>query len=90
MLLLILGGVFLHGLQRGRGRRHTPGAVFLVLNAVIIGVGLVDDRSPPRASCVVDRSADAGGGGFGEVPGPALLAFPLLVLGLPGSKPGSA
>ncbi|MEU2060109.1 amino acid transporter [Streptomyces sp. NPDC013455] len=87
VLLLILGGVFLLGFSEAVKVAIPLVAVFLVLNAVIIAVGLAHVISTPEAfSAWTD--ALGGSGGFGDLAGPALLAFPLLVLGLSGFETG--
>ncbi|MFJ6392675.1 amino acid transporter [Streptomyces sp. NPDC091972] len=87
-LLLILGGVFLLGFSEAVMVAIPLVAVFLLLNAVIIGVGLAEVFTTPGAlSAWTDRLDDTGGG-FGDLAGPALLAFPLLVLGLSGFETG--
>ncbi|MEJ2853906.1 MULTISPECIES: amino acid transporter [unclassified Saccharothrix] len=87
VLLLVLGGVFLLGFSEAVGVAIPLVAVFLALNAVIVGAGVVELVAEPVA---IDRWVDAltAGGGFGDVIGPAILAFPLLVLGLSGFETG--
>jgi hypothetical protein len=88
VLLLILGGVFLLGFSEAVGIAIPLVAVFLGLNAVIVGVGateLVDD--PGAMSRWID-ALTAGTGGLTDVVWPAILAFPLLVLGLSGFETG--
>ncbi|WCD91018.1 hypothetical protein KPP03845_107447 [Streptomyces xanthophaeus] len=87
-LLLVLGGVFLLGFSEAVSVAIPLVAVFLALNAVVIGVGLVDVFTTPGAWSAWTDALAAGGGGFGDVVGPALLAFPLLVLGLSGFETG--
>ncbi|ANZ38028.1 amino acid transporter [Lentzea guizhouensis] len=88
VLLLVLGGVFLLGFSEAVGVAIPLVAVFLALNAVVAVVGLVDVFATPDA---LQRWIDAlgvhGDGVFGVV-GPAVLAFPLLVLGLSGFETG--
>ncbi|MFC3891501.1 amino acid transporter [Lentzea rhizosphaerae] len=88
VLLLILGGVFLMGFSEAVGVAIPLVAVFLALNAVVAVVGMVDVFATPDA---LDRWIDAlgahGNGVFGVI-GPAILAFPLLVLGLSGFETG--
>ncbi|MER6776700.1 MULTISPECIES: amino acid transporter [unclassified Streptomyces] len=87
-LLLLLGGVFLLGFSEAVSVAIPLVAVFLLLNAVTIAVGVVDVVTSPGAwSAWTDALMD-GGGGLGELAGPALLAFPLLVLGLSGFETG--
>ncbi|MEU0051317.1 amino acid transporter [Streptomyces sp. NPDC006309] len=86
-LLLILGGVFLLGFSEAVKVAIPLVAIFLVLNAVVIAVALTDVFSTPGAlSGWTDALGE--GGGFGDLAGPALLAFPLLVLGLSGFETG--
>lgn len=87
-LLLLLGGVFLLGFSEAVSVAIPLVAVFLLLNAVTIAVGVVDVITSPGAwSAWTDALVD-GGGGLGDLAGPALLAFPLLVLGLSGFETG--
>ncbi|MFD3658752.1 amino acid transporter [Streptomyces sp. NPDC058620] len=87
-LLLVLGGVFLLGFSEAVSVAIPLVAVFLVLNAVVIAVGLADVFTTPGAwSAWTDALGDEGGG-LGDLMRPALLAFPLLVLGLSGFETG--
>ena len=88
VLLLILGFVFLLGFSEAVGVAIPLVAVFLVLNAVITVVGLVDVFTTPGAFSAWTDALASGGGGFGGVIGPAILAFPALVLGLSGFETG--
>ncbi|MFF6953012.1 amino acid transporter [Streptomyces iakyrus] len=86
-LLLILGGVFLLGFSEAVKVAIPLVAVFLALNAVVIGVGVAHVVTDPEAwSAWTGSLTDLGG--FGDLAGPALLAFPLLVLGLSGFETG--
>ncbi|ALG11315.1 hypothetical protein [Kibdelosporangium phytohabitans] len=88
VLLLVLGGVFLLGFSEAVGVAIPLVAIFLGLNAVITGFGLVDVFSHPEwMSRWVDRLTESGGG-FLDIAGPAVLAFPMLVLGLSGFETG--
>src|SRR6476469_1397398 len=88
LLLVILGGVFLLGFSEAIGVAIPLVAIFLLLNAVIVGVGLVDVFDTPDAfSGWVDRLTEHGSGFF-DIAGPAVVAFPLLVLGLSGFETG--
>lgn len=87
-LLLVLGGVFLLGFSEAVKVAIPLVAVFLALNAVIIGVSLADVLTTPTALSAWTDALTDGGGGFGDLAGPALLAFPLLVLGLSGFETG--
>ena len=88
VLLLILGFVFLLGFSEAVGVAIPLVAVFLALNAVITVVGLVDVFTTPGAFSAWTDAVASGGGGFGGVIGPAILAFPALVLGLSGFETG--
>ncbi|MEV6876216.1 amino acid transporter [Amycolatopsis sp. NPDC051128] len=88
VLLLILGGVFLLGFSEAVGVAIPLVAIFLALNAVVVVAGGIDLFA---GSEDLSRWADAltaGGGGFTGVIGPAVIAFPLLVLGLSGFETG--
>ena len=88
VLLLVLGGVFLLGFSEAVGVAIPLVAVFLLLNAVVVVAGVLEVIANPVA---LDRWLDAltaGGGGLFGVIGPAVLAFPLLVLGLSGFETG--
>jgi hypothetical protein len=88
VLLLVLGGVFLRGFSEAIGVAIPLVAIFLLLNAVIVVVGGVEVVTEPGALPVwVDRLTESGGGFF-DIAGPAVLAFPLLVLGLSGFETG--
>jgi hypothetical protein len=88
ILLLVLGGVFLLGFSEAISVAIPLVAIFLLLNAVIVVVGVVEVFSEPAAlSRWVDRLTASGSGLFG-IAGPAVLAFPLLVLGLSGFETG--
>ena len=86
-LLLVLGAVFLAGFKEAVGVAVPMVVVFLLLNAVVVVVGLVYAFGQP---IVLDRWFDAllTFGGPGNVALAALLAFPLLVLGLSGFETG--
>ncbi|MFJ4776188.1 amino acid transporter [Streptomyces sp. NPDC088762] len=88
VLLLVLGGVFLLGFSEAVKVAIPLVAVFLALNAVVIGVGLAEVLSTPSVWSAWMDALTEGGGGFGHLAGPALLAFPLLVLGLSGFETG--
>ncbi len=88
VLLLILGGVFLLGFSEAVSIAIPLVAVFLGLNAVIIVTGLVEVLTTPAAWSAWTTALTAGGGGFTDLAVPALLAFPLLVLGLSGFETG--
>jgi hypothetical protein len=88
VLLLILGGVFLLGFSEAVAVAIPLVAVFLAMNAIIIGAGAVEVFTTPGALAHWTDALAGSGGGFGGVLGPALVAFPLLVLGLSGFETG--
>ncbi|GAB5077106.1 APC family permease [Arthrobacter sp. AD-310] len=88
VLLLILGGVFLLGFSEAVAVAIPLVAVFLTMNAIIIGAGAVEVFTTPAALSNWTDALTSAGGGFGGVLGPALVAFPLLVLGLSGFETG--
>ncbi|MFD8792572.1 APC family permease [Streptomyces vinaceus] len=87
-LLLLLGGVFLLGFSEAVSVAIPLVAVFLLLNAVTIAFGAVEVVTSPGAWSAWTGALADGGGGLGGLAGPALLAFPLLVLGLSGFETG--
>jgi hypothetical protein len=87
-LLLLLGAVFLLGFSEAVTVAIPLVAVFLTLNAVVVGAGLIDVFSTPGAFSAWTHALTEGGGGITNLAGPALLAFPLLVLGLSGFETG--
>ena len=87
-LLVILGGVFLLGFTEAVAVAIPLVAVFLLMNLVIIGVGLADIASRPAVVVNWTAALTQSGGGPLGVLWPALLAFPLLVLGLSGFETG--
>ncbi|SCL17576.1 amino acid transporter [Micromonospora inyonensis] len=88
VLLLILGGVFLLGFSEAVGVAIPLVGVFLLLNAIIVGVGLVRVVQDPALLAGWTDALTAGTNGVGDIIGPAVLAFPLLVLGLSGFETG--
>ncbi|BCJ45409.1 amino acid transporter [Actinoplanes ianthinogenes] len=88
VLLLILGFVFLLGFSEAVGVAIPLVAIFLLLNAVVTVVGLVDVFGTAGAlSTWVDRLTEHGSS-FADLIGPSILAFPALVLGLSGFETG--
>ncbi|WP_241972949.1 amino acid transporter [Cryobacterium sp. TMT2-14] len=88
VLLLTLGGVFLLGFSEAVAVAIPLVAVYLTLNAVVIGVGLYDVLTEPAALAGWTDALTSRSGGFGDLLGPAIIAFPLLVLGLSGFETG--
>lgn len=87
-LLVILGGVFLLGFSEAVGVAIPLVVVFLGLNAVIVVYGLFEVFATGGAWSTWTEALTSGGGGFGGIIGPAIIAFPLLVLGLSGFETG--
>jgi hypothetical protein len=88
VLLLVLGGVFLLGFTEAVNVAIPLVAVFLALNAIVIVAGLVELTTDPVAVDQWLTALTSTGGGFSGIVLPALLAFPLLVLGLSGFETG--
>jgi amino acid transporter len=88
VLLLILGGVFLLGFTEAVVVAIPLVLVFLLLNAVVVAVGLTDVFTEPGTLTTWTDRLTSGGSGFGDLIGPAVAAFPLLVLGLSGFETG--
>jgi hypothetical protein len=87
ILLALLGGVFLAGFSEAVTVAIPLVAMFLLLNAAVILVGLVHVITDPGAlSGWTDRLTDVGG--LGQIARTTLLAFPMLVLGLSGFETG--
>jgi hypothetical protein len=85
VLLLILGFVFLLGFSEAVGVAIPLVAVFLALNAVITVVGLAEVFTTKGAFGAWWHGVTSSPDGF---VGPAVLAFPALVLGLSGFETG--
>jgi hypothetical protein len=89
-LIAVLGGVFLKGFREAIGVAVLLVAVYLALNAVVVGVSL--RRIATDAAVVGDwrRALVSGHGHPLAMVGLALLVFPKLALGLSGFETGVA
>ncbi|WP_127128697.1 APC family permease [Georgenia sp. SYP-B2076] len=87
-LLLVLGGVFLMGFSEAVSVAIPLVAVFLALNAVVVVDGLAAIFTGGGTWSAWWDAVTAGRGGITGIVGPAVLAFPLLVLGLSGFETG--
>ena len=88
VLLLILGGVFLLGFNEAVVVAIPLVGLFLALNAVVVVVGIADIVANPQLLSGWTEGLVVNGTGFFDIAGPALIAFPLLVLGLSGFETG--
>ena len=86
--LLILGGVFLLGFSEAVVVAIPLVALFLTLNAVICVVGIAQIAAHPEFMANWTQALTGHGTGFLDIAGPAVVAFPLLVLGLSGFETG--
>ncbi|MDX6321589.1 MAG: hypothetical protein QOF52_1447 [Propionibacteriaceae bacterium] len=87
-LLLLLGGVFLLGFSEAVVVAIPLVAVFLLLNGVVVAVSLETIARQPDLLADWTTALTSHGTGFTAIIGPAVLAFPLLVLGLSGFETG--
>ncbi|WP_297412115.1 amino acid transporter [Naasia sp.] len=88
LLLVVLGGVFLLGFSEAVNVAIPLVAIFLALNAIVIGAGVAEIVRDPSRLADWTQAFAAAGSGFGGIFGPAVIAFPLLVLGLSGFETG--
>jgi amino acid transporter len=88
VLLAVLGAVFLAGFREAV-RIAIPLVVsYLLLNAVVVVVGFVQIAGDPGRLSGWREVLTSAHGGLGGMLGTAVLAFPLLVLGLSGFETG--
>ncbi|MGL5816494.1 MAG: amino acid permease [Phycicoccus sp.] len=87
-LLLVLCAVFLKGFSEAVRVAIPLVVVFLALNAVVVVVASADIIGGGTAWSGWLDTLTSGRDGIGDVLGPAVLAFPLLVLGLSGFETG--
>jgi hypothetical protein len=86
-LLAVLGAVFLAGFSEAVTIAIPLVAVFLLLNAVVVVVGLMHVVTDPGVLTGWQHALTATGG-IGSILSTSVLAFPLLVLGLSGFETG--
>ena len=88
VLLAVLGAVFLAGFREAV-RIAIPLVVgYLLLNAVVVMTGFVQIAAHPGRLTGWKEALTSAHGGLGGMLGMAVLAFPLLVLGLSGFETG--
>jgi hypothetical protein len=87
-LLAVLAAVFLAGFSEAVKIAIVLVAAYLLLNAVVVGAGLLQILSHPGELASWRDALAAGRGGPLELLRTAVLAFPLLVLGLSGFETG--
>ncbi|MUN63297.1 amino acid transporter [Kocuria sediminis] len=87
LLLVVLGGVFLLGFTEAVAVAVPLVAVFLGLNAVVIGEGILEIAAAPELLTGWTQELTRSGGPA-QVVALSVLAFPLLVLGLSGFETG--
>jgi hypothetical protein len=90
VLIALLGAVFLKGFTEAIGIAVALVAVYLTLNVVVIGDGLVRVLMHPTAVADWTRALTAQHGNPLVVIGIALIVFPKLALGLSGFETGVA
>jgi amino acid transporter len=88
VLLAVLGAVFLAGFREAVRIAIPLVAGYLLLNAVVVAVGFVQIAAHPGRLTGWREALTSAHGGVGGMLGTAVLAFPLLVLGLSGFETG--
>jgi len=88
VLLLVLGFVFLLGFNEAVVVAIPLVAIFLALNAVVVVVGALHIVQQPGLLSGWTNALHVQGAGPGGLLTPAIIAFPLLVLGLSGFETG--
>jgi hypothetical protein len=90
VLVAALGAVFLKGFKEAIGLAIVVVGVYLALNLVVVGVGLYELATHPRAMVDWQQALFASHGNPFAMLGVALLLFPKLALGLSGFETGVA
>jgi hypothetical protein len=88
VLLAVLGAVFLAGFSEAVSIAIPLVVGYLLLNAVVVAVGFGQIATQPGRLAGWQEALTSTHGGPGAVLGTAVLAFPLLVLGLSGFETG--
>src|SRR5215211_6370821 len=88
VLLLVLGAVFLAGFSEAVSIAIPLVGIYLLLNAVVVVAALLEIASDPARVPAWRDALAVGHSGPAGMLGTALLAFPLLVLGLSGFETG--
>src|SRR4030095_14673146 len=87
-LLVVLGAVFLAGFREAVRIAIPLVAGYLLLNAVVVAAGFAELAAHPERLSDWRDALTTAHGGLGGMLGTAVLAFPLLVLGLSGFETG--
>src|SRR5215213_1874617 len=87
-LLVVLGAVFLAGFREAVRIAIPLVAGYLLLNAVVVAAGFAELAAHPERLTDWREALTTAHGGLGGMLGTAVLAFPLLVLGLSGFETG--
>jgi hypothetical protein len=87
-LLAVLGAVFLAGFREAVRIAIPLVAGYLLLNAVVVAAGFAELAAHPERLSDWREALTTAHGGLGGMLGTAVLAFPLLVLGLSGFETG--
>ena len=90
VLVALLGGVFLKGFKEAIGIAVALVGVYLVLNAVVIGVGLMHVAAHPHVIVDWKKLLFTQHGSVWKMIAVSLLLFPKLALGLSGFETGVA
>jgi hypothetical protein len=88
VLLAVLGAVFLAGFREAVRLAIPLVVTYLLLNAVVVVVGFAEIAGDPGLLGGWWEALTSAHGGLGGMLGTAVLAFPLLVLGLSGFETG--
>lgn len=90
LILVLLGAIFLKGFKEAIGVAVFLVGVYLVLNTVVIGVGVVEVLRHPEVIQGWEQQLWQRHGSFWPMLGISLILFPKLALGLSGFETGVA